>query len=109
MSQKLVNRNWGLSQLRAEGYDVEVKLPAHLLVKDVPYVNAKKEVKRGILVFELGEVAGDVLVPPKTHVAFFVGECPCDAGGFPIPGVSPVNQVVDKELTLNYQISRKPS
>jgi hypothetical protein len=109
MSQKLVNRNWDLSQLRAEGYDVEVKLPAHLLVKDVPYVTSDKKVKLGILVSELGDVAGDVLVAPKNHVAFFAGECPCSADGSPLAGVSPVNQVVDKDLTLTYQLSRKPS
>jgi hypothetical protein len=109
MSQKLVNRNWDLSQLRAEGYDVEVKLPAHLLVNGIPYVNGDKKVNRGILVSELGEVAGDVLVAPKDHVAFFAGECPCNDDGSPIAGVSQVNQVVDKDLTLNYRISRKPS
>jgi hypothetical protein len=109
MSQRLVNRNWDLSKLRAGGYDVEVKLPAHLLVRDVPYVNARKEVKRGILAAELGNVAGDVVVAPSNHVAFFTGECPCNADGSPLPGVTPVNQVVDKDLTLNFQISRKPS
>jgi hypothetical protein len=108
MSQKLVNRNWDLSQLRAEGYDVEVKLPAHLLVH-IPYVNGDKKVKRGILVAELGEVAGDVVLAPKNHVAFFAGECPCNADGSPLPGVSQVSQVVDEGLTLNYQISRRPS
>jgi hypothetical protein len=109
MSQRLVSRNWDLSQLRADGYDVEVKQPAHLLVRDVPYLNSKKEVQRGILVAELGDVAGDVVVAPKNHVAFFVGECPCNPDGSPIPGASPVNQVVDEYLTLNFQISRKPS
>lgn len=109
MSQKLVNRNWDLSQLRAEGYDIEARMPAHLLAKDVPYVSPDKRVKRGILVCELGELAGDVVTAPKNHVAFFAGECPCNADGTVIAGVSAVNQVVDQNLTLNYQISRKPS
>lgn len=108
MSQRLVNRNWDLSQLRADGYDVAVKLPAHLLIRDVPYVNAKREVKRGILVSEL-DLAGDVTVPPKNHVAFLVGESPCNADGTSIGGLSEPNQVVDKDLTLNFQISRKPT
>ena len=108
MSQKLVNHNWDLSQLTAEGYDVEVKLPAHLLVH-IPYVNGDKKVRLGILVAELGEVAGDVVMAPKDHVAFLTGECPCNADGSPVAGVTPVNQVVAKDLTLNYQISRKPS
>jgi hypothetical protein len=108
MSQKLVSRNWDLNQLRADGYDVAVKLPAHLLVRDVPYVNANREVKRGILVSEL-DLAGDETVPPKNHVAFFAGECPCNSDGTPIAGTSAVSQKLDENITLNFQISRKPS
>ncbi len=108
MSQRLVSRNWDLNQLRADGYDVEVRLPAHLLVKEVPYVTPDKKVNRGILVSELGNVAGDAVAVPHTHVVFFVGECPCSAEGSTLPGVSPVNQMVGN-LKLSYQISRKPS
>src|SRR5258707_1743584 len=102
MSQKLVSRSPDLSQLRADGYDIEVRISAHLLVKDVPYVNSDKQVKRGVLASEL-DVAGETTVPPRNHVAFFVGECPCSCDGSPIPGVSPnVNQVVDQELKLHH-------
>ena len=109
MSQRLVNRNCDLSRLRAEGYDIAVQLPAHLLVRDVPYVTPDKQVKRGTLVAELGEIAGDILVAPRDHVAYFAGECPCGADGSPVAGVSEVNRVVDADLTLKYQLSRKPS
>jgi hypothetical protein len=109
MSQKLVSRNWDLNQLRADGYDVGVRLPAHLLVRDVPYVNPDKKVKRGILVAELGDVAGDVVAAPHTHVAFFIGECPCNADGTALGGVSQANQDLGDNLKISYQISRKPS
>lgn len=108
MSQRLVSRNWDLNQLRADGYDVSVMMPAHLLVRDVPYVTPDKTVKRGILVSELGNVAGETVAAPANHVVFFVGDCPCEADGSKLPGVTPVNQALGN-LTLNYQISRKPS
>jgi hypothetical protein len=111
VSQRLVSRNWDLNQLRADGYDVSFKLPAHLLVRDVPYVTPDKKVKRGILVAELGNVAGDTLAAPANHVVFFVGECPCDADCTTLPGVTPLNPpntVLGEGLTLSYQISRAP-
>ena len=52
MSQQLISRSSDLRKLRDEGYDVEIR-SGYLLIKDVPYVNAKKEVKFGILVSEL--------------------------------------------------------
>jgi Domain of unknown function (DUF6791)/ThiF family len=111
VSQRLVSRNWDLNQLRADGYDVSVKLPAHLLVRDVPYVTPDKKVNRGILVAELGNVAGDTVAAPANHVVFFVGECPCDADGTTLPGVTPLNPpntALGEGLTLSYQISRAP-
>ena len=107
MSQRLVSRNWDLNQLRADGYDVEVRLPAHLLVRDVPYVTPDKKVKRGILVSELGNVAGETVTTPVNHVVFFVGECPCESTGNALPGVTAVNQMVG-DLNLSFQISRAP-
>ncbi len=111
MSQRLVSRNWDLSQLRADGYDVLVKMPAHLLVRNVPYVTPDKKVKCGILVSELGNVAGEAVAAPANHVVYFVGECPCDADGATLPGVTPLNPLntaLGEGLTLSYQISRAP-
>lgn len=109
MSRKLVSRNTDLSQLLADGYDVVVGPSKHLLVRDVPYVTPAKKVKRGIIVSDL-DLAGDVTTPPKTHVVFFVGECPCDEHGSPLPGVSQnTNQPLGEGLMLNHQISRKPT
>ena len=109
MSLKLVNHNPDLSQLRADGYDIAVRKAGHLLVSDVPYVNCAKQVKYGTIVCEL-DIAGEDTVAPKTHVAFFVGDYPCDIDGFRLPGVSPnTNIAVDKDLQPNHQMSRKPT
>jgi molybdopterin/thiamine biosynthesis adenylyltransferase len=97
--------------LRADGYDVSVKMPAHLLIRDVPYVTPDKKVKRGILVSELGNVAGETVAAPANHVVYFVGERPCDADGTTLPGVTPLNPpntALGEGLTLSYQISRAP-
>ena len=51
-----------------------------LLVKDVPYVDSHKEVKRGILVIKL-VLADDETGQPDTHVAYFAGEHPCNEDG----------------------------
>lgn len=109
MSQKLVSRNADLSQLRADGYDVAIGKSKHLLIREVPYVNSAKEVKRGVIVSDL-DLAGETTVPPKEHVVFFVGDYPCNIDGTALPGVSPnTNQALGDGLTPNHQISRKPT
>jgi len=85
MSQRLIDRNPDLKRLRDEGFDVEVR-KSYLLLKDVPYVDANRTVRRGILASELS-LSGDLTIPPATHVIHFAGEFPCDAGGKPIEGL----------------------
>lgn len=106
MSQKLVSLNQDLSRLRSEGYDVSIKAD-HLVIKDVPFVNSQREIKRGILVSVL-DIAGGKTLMPETHVIFFVGDYPCDTKGAPLPGVSQnTNQQILPEFLPNHQVSRK--
>jgi len=108
MSQKLVSLNPDLSRLRAEGLDISIGKSKHLLVRGVPYVNAAKEIKRGIIASVL-DLAGETTIPPESHVIFFVGDPPCDEHGSALPGVSEnVNQALGEGLAPNHQISRKP-
>jgi hypothetical protein len=79
MSQKPLSRSRDLKRLRDEGYDLEIR-SGYLLVKDVPYVNSRREVKRGILVSTL-TLAGDVTTTPDNHVAYFIGDHPCRSDG----------------------------
>src|ERR1700761_5739275 len=79
MSQRPISHSADLRKLRDEGYDLEIRSGC-LLVKDVPYVNAGKEVKRGILVIKL-VLAGDRTGRPDTHVAYFSGDHPCNEDG----------------------------
>src|SRR4051794_2030229 len=108
MSQRLIARSADLKQLQDEGYDVHTR-GAVLLVKDVPYLTASREIKRGTLVSTL-VVADDVTVNPvDDHVAFFDGERPYNAGG------SPVGYVINENIQETYggvqprlQLSAKP-
>lgn len=79
MSQQLINLSSDLKRLRDEGYEVDVR-SAFLLVHNIPYVNANKEVRFGILVSTL-TLAGDRTATPDTHVVLFIGDCPCNRDG----------------------------
>src|SRR5690349_15114609 len=98
MSQKLVNLNEDLSRLRGDGLDICIGKSEHLLIRGVPYVNAAKEVRCGIIASVL-DLAGDATVPPKSHVIFFAGDPPCDHQGSVLPGVS---QNIDPALTAEF-------
>jgi hypothetical protein len=108
MSHKLISHSADLKKLRDEGYDIEIR-SGYLLVKDVPYVNARREVKRGLLVSTLA-LAGDVTTTPDTHVAYFVGDHPCWADGREIDQIK--NPQGGKELAtgvvVNHTFSAKP-
>ncbi len=108
MSQEPINLSPDLKQLRDEGYYLEIR-GSYLLVKDVPYVNSEKEVKRGILVSKLN-LAGDVTQRPDDHQAHFVGGRPCHRDG------SPMNELISQssenklgeDLIVSHSFSRKP-
>src|SRR5579872_1297634 len=109
MSQQQISRNPDLKKLQDEGYDVGIRYD-HLVVRDVPYVNANREVKRGTLVSEL-TMAGDLTQRPKTHVAMFAGEYPCDKDGRPIENIrhGTSRQVLGADLAVDHSFSSKPA
>src|SRR5882762_7243618 len=104
MSQRLVSLNPDLSRLRADGLDIIIGKSNYLFVRGVPYVNADKQIMRGILASVL-DLAGEATVPPESHVVYFVGEPPCDEHGSLLPGVSQnTNQALGEGLVPNHQI-----
>ena len=108
MSHQLIARSPDLKRLRDEGYDVEVRA-GFLLVKNVPYVNAARQVLRGTLVSEL-TLAGDVTTTPNTHVATFSGEAPCNCEGAALSKVVINNnaQELAPGLKVQHTFSSKP-
>jgi len=108
MLQQLINRSPDLKRLRDEGYDIEI-VDGYLLLKDVPYVNASKEVKRGVLVSEL-TLAGDRTATPSTHVVHFAGEYPCRNDGNEITQIKHGSQRtrLAHDLDVDHSFSNKP-
>lgn len=109
MSQPLISRSPDLKKLRDEGYDVEIR-SGYLLVKDVPYVNARREVKRGTLVSVL-TLAGDVTTTPDNHVAYFAGDHPCRSDGTEIDQIKNPGggKELAKSVVVNHTFSAKPT
>ena len=85
MSAQLISRSPDLARLRAEGYEVAV-IGGYLVLHNVPYVDGQRRVRQGKLASEL-TLANDITSMPSNHVAFFVGDHPCDANGTPLSKV----------------------
>lgn len=108
MSQQLISRSPDLARLRDEGYDIEVKA-GYLVVKDIPYVDSRRGVRRGKLICEL-TLAGDVTTRPNDHVVFFDGEHPCDADGAKLEKIAHQTQEAQlgPDLVRQHSFSAKP-
>jgi hypothetical protein len=110
MSRRPIDRSPELRKLRDEGYDIEV-VDGYLLMHDVPYVNEKREVKRGVLIAAL-QLTNDVAQPPGDHQAKFAGDCPCNEDGSIMQGLgasaSPMT-IASHEVKWNFSCKPKPA
>lgn len=108
MSQRLINLNSDLKQLRDEGFSVGI-VANHLVVKNVPYVNPQREIKLGILVSTL-DMSGDKTTKPSTHVAMFCGEHPCELDGTKLNRIAHNSSRRDlgPGLIVDHSFSSKP-
>lgn len=109
MSQELFSLNSDLKALRDEGYFVQI-IGGLLVMREVPYLNAKREVKMGTLISSLN-LAGEKTQAPDDHRMFFDGEYPCNASGAPIKEISNENRHQDfgNGVTANFTFSSKPA
>ncbi|MEX3968643.1 DUF6791 domain-containing protein [Paraburkholderia sp. EG286B] len=106
MSAALFNRNPDLKRLCDEGYQIRVQDGA-LVMSNVPYVNAKGEVKLGSIISPLS-LAGDVTQKPEPHTVHFEGEFPWDAQRNPLRHIAAGNQV-PADLHAVMPITCRPS
>lgn len=108
MSQELISHNSDLHRIWDEGYQIEVK-NGFLLIKHIPYVNSQKTVLCGTLVSRL-QLAGDKTIAPTDHVAWWIGEFPCDSNGQQLTRL--VNQTFQQPVTdglvATVSFSQKP-
>src|SRR5579859_6011694 len=109
MSRKLFSRNDDLQRLRVDGYFVQIIDEKFLVVRQVPYVNDRREVALGTLVTAL-ELAGDVTRKPiSDHVVLFDGDFPCDARGIKMNlGSEGERREVGPGVFVRHSFSQKP-
>ncbi len=74
-----------IKPLADKGYELSVQ-HGHLLVLNVPYLDAEGHVRRGTVITEL-TLSGNTLSPPANHQVWFDGEKPCYANGHPIDAI----------------------
>src|ERR1017187_1943817 len=106
MSKQLIDRSSDLSRLRADGYDIAVDA-GYLFVRDIPYLDSRKAIQRGVLISTL-KLAGDVTARPDTHVAYFHGLPPCNTDGSEIEGIKKPSKP-PAGIAADLTFSAKPS
>jgi len=109
MSHKLISHSPDLKRLREEGYCIQIQ-GSFLVMREVPYVNAQCQVRRGTLISSLN-MAGDVTKYAGDHVVSFDGEFPCNADGTLIQQIAHQSVNVDfgHGLTAKHSFSSKPT
>ncbi|MFA6554081.1 MAG: ThiF family adenylyltransferase [Candidatus Paceibacterota bacterium] len=109
MSHRLIDLNDDLRKLRDAGFNVDIHA-GHLIVRDIPYVNDKRQVCRdGILVTSL-DLNGDITNRPGDHTIKFVGDHPCSSDGQLIAGIKHNSDLVriSESITTRHSFSSKP-
>ncbi len=109
MLHKLIDHSPDLKRLRDEGYEIKVQ-GSHLLLSNVPYLNAAKEINYGILVSDL-TIAGERTGSPANHVIYFIGDQPCHKDGTIITAlIHGQNQAsIADGIEIDRSFSNKPS
>ncbi len=109
MSHKLIDLNDDLRRLRDKGYNVSIE-NNHLVVRDIPYVNERREVLTdGVLASSI-DLAGEKTIQPSDHTIRFGGERPYSASGVLLDAIRPDASTfqVTGELSTQFHFSSKP-
>jgi hypothetical protein len=101
--------NESVRRLIADGYEVDIS-QQHILVRSVPFVNAKREVELGTLVSQFTEIEepGRKL---NDHTLWFQGGTPCTADGKPIRQLTLDDppQTLFGTFKVHHRFSNKPA
>jgi len=109
MSSLQINlKHKDIVNLLNDGYTIEID-SGYLIVKDIPYVNLRKEVKEdGILICSLDQ-SGQDIIKPSCHTIYFCGEYPCDKNGKALDKIRNTDQRINiSNYTTNFRFSSKP-
>ena len=95
-------------KLQEEGFDITTN-GGTLIVRDVPYLDARGEVRRGTLTSALDLADDRTVNPVGAHVMHFAGEKPHRPDGTPIPAVIGEGlQETYGGVAVDLQLSTKP-
>ncbi|HEX7948891.1 MAG TPA: ThiF family adenylyltransferase [Candidatus Limnocylindrales bacterium] len=108
MSHQPFGRSEDLRRLIELGFELDIH-NGNLLVHHVPYLTGQRQVQYGILTMPLTLGGGDVTAAPGNHVAFFVGDVPCDGAGRALGIARPAVHDLGNGLRTNYQLSARPN
>lgn len=108
MSHQLIAHSPDLQRLRQDGYDIAI-VSSHLVVRDVPFVTSQREIAYGTLITPLS-LAGDVVIQPQTHVAYFAGQYPCNRDGSQMSKMVIESNALQlaEDLVVQHTLSKKP-
>ena len=109
MSHRLIDRNANLKRLEDDGYEIEIVNDTQLVVRSVPYVNDKCQVRLGVLVSTLN-LNGDLTNPPNPHTVMWAGDYPCDEHGQSLEKLrhGEGKTTITDELVTRFSFSNKP-
>lgn len=112
MLQSLVSHNDDIRRLVEKGYAVAFDRTNHLVVRDVPYLDAERNLKIGAFVTKL-EFIDQQRVKQQDHQVFFAGAIPYGLDGRPVPNLAggPCTITLGKEsadVVVERSFSNKP-
>ena len=112
MFQKLVSHNSDIKLLVEKGYALAFDSSNHLVIRDIPYLNAKRELRWGAIVTKV-EFIDLEHVTQFDHQVFFAGSEPYGLDGNPVPnlGGGPITIALSEaseDVTVERSFSNKP-
>lgn len=111
MFHQLVNHNHDLRRLVEKGYAVAID-NGYLVIRDIPYLDAQKQLQWGAIVAKL-EFVDKLTVKQDDHQVFFAGSIPHALDGNPIPNLGggpttlPLGET-SKDVVVQRSFSNKP-
>lgn len=108
--RRLVSHNEDLKKLVEKGYAVALD-SNHLIIRDIPYLNEKGELRIGAIVSKLDFIDQDH-VRQVDHQIFFCGSHPCELNGRKIAnlgGGTMTIQLASPDLIVERSFSNKPT
>lgn len=111
MFQKLVSHNNDIKRLLEKGYAVAYD-SGYLIVRDIPYLDAQGEEKRGAFVAKL-VFTNEFEVQPDNHQVWWAGGAPYGLDGKPIQNLglciaTLTLSEVSADVVITHQLSHKP-